>query len=85
MERAAAAGSEALAPHADQPIDPEPSVPANIPRLDESGERIFIPDIGWLPAAEFWDRYDNDPGSLPGNLDFHAIHLLREASHGDSG
>ena len=49
-----------------------------VPHLDDNGERIFIPDLGWLPVAEFWELYENDPSALPSTLDYHAIHLLKE-------
>ena len=45
--------------------------------VDEAQQRIFIPDLGWLPLAEFWDVYENNPARLPPDLDYKAVHQLK--------
>ena len=45
--------------------------------LDETGERIFIPQMGWLPLHEFWELYQNQPERLPDDLDLEAVHEIR--------
>ncbi len=47
-------------------------------RYDESGERIFVPGLGWFAAGDFWALYDSDPARLPNDLDVGAVHVLRE-------
>lgn len=49
-----------------------------VPRLDETGEKIFIPELGWLPTAEFMDMYENRPEQLPHSLDLFAIHEIKQ-------
>ncbi|MEZ5559646.1 MAG: hypothetical protein R3E86_14020 [Pseudomonadales bacterium] len=48
------------------------------PQYDATGEKIFIPGRGWMVATEFWDLYEHDPRQLPDDLDFQAIHDLRD-------
>ena len=45
--------------------------------LDETQQRIFVPDLGWLPLAEFWDIYENNPARLPPDFDYKAMHQLK--------
>ncbi len=58
------------------PGGPEPD-PDTL-RYDASGERIFVPGLGWLAAGAFWALYDSDPAQLPDDLDARAVHVLRE-------
>ncbi|MCX2980314.1 hypothetical protein EYC98_05450 [Halieaceae bacterium IMCC14734] len=45
--------------------------------LDKNQQRIFVPDLGWLPLAEFWDIYENNPARLPPDFDYKAMHQLK--------
>lgn len=54
-----------------------PAVPEG-PRLDETGQKIFIPSLGWMPTREFMDIYENRPEQLPQGLDLYEIHKIRE-------
>lgn len=50
--------------------------------LDEPQQRIFVPDLGWLPLAEFWDIYENNPARLPPDFDYKAMHQLKVSMAG---
>lgn len=54
-----------------------PALP-EVPRLDESGEKIFIPELGWMPTAEFMDMYENRPEQLPHGINLSVIHEIRQ-------
>jgi len=40
--------------------------------------QVFFPETGWIDEAAFWDMYENRPELLPGGIDFHAAHRLKE-------
>lgn len=75
-----------LAPAADQTaaqdseteLGNENAVPPKIPTLDESGENMFVPGLGWMATEEFWHLYENDVSRLPPDIDLAAVHALRE-------
>lgn len=79
--RAAAIQDSSLHQSADQrPVD-QPVDSAQLStslRYNESGDQIYIPGRGWMDAAELWDLYFNDLSQLPADLDFSALHSLRE-------
>ena len=45
--------------------------------FDENNERIFIPEMGWMPFDEFWHIYETEPARLPANMDYKAVHQIR--------
>jgi hypothetical protein len=45
--------------------------------LDEEQNRIFVPEMGWMPLEEFWHIYESNPARLPASLDFRAVHQIR--------
>ena len=68
------------------PVQPAPSGPPaapspDIPRLDVTGDRIYIPGMGWLAIHEFRRIYEHQPDRLPVELDLEFVHrLLSEAA-----
>lgn len=45
--------------------------------LDKENDKVFIPELGWLPLQEFWDIYETNPARLPADLDYKAVHQLK--------
>jgi hypothetical protein len=45
--------------------------------LDKENDKVFIPELGWLPLQEFWDIYETNPARLPADMDYKAVHQLK--------
>ncbi len=46
--------------------------------VDFAGQRVFLPDRGWVSTRRFWEIYYQQPEKLPGELDFELIEQLKK-------